>query len=311
MHNTDDQQLQIEQLASRFFRSALELLLGELSLAGRGPQVERLLARLMEDNVLQRGLLGTVREDQLLGVIWAEMHPGRTATLWLPHVIDNDQTLGTRLAISAVDQAFLLGAHVVQALLSPGDVAERRWLETAGLTHAAEMECLVWLPPTVGSNHRSENAAGVLRWEHYHHPDQRSRMEQLLTKTELDSFDCPALAGVRRPADLLDGYLAAGNQSTAHWHFALAGDEGIGCLLLAEHVESDEMELIYMGIAQEHRGRGLGHGLVEMAKQVTQCAGRSRLTTAVDAANLPACAVYAAAGLICYDRREVLMRFRA
>jgi ribosomal protein S18 acetylase RimI-like enzyme len=63
-----------------------------------------------------------------------------------------------------------------------------------------------------------------------------------------------------------------------------------------------------MGVVPEARGQGLGISIVRHAQYLARAAGRERLVLAVDAANEPAIAVYAAAGFVCWDRRSVFLR---
>jgi len=308
MDNSKDQEPSIEVLSAQWQRPALELLLRGLARDSRSCEIERLLVRLADLEALRAGLMGVVQNDQLLGVTWAQIQPGRTATIWPPCIVGSDENLGCRLALAAVEAAFSAGAKVAQAVISPLDAPEARWLEAAGLMPVADMECLVWQTPSGKASPLEETQSDDLQWENYTHPRDRRRLEALLRQTWIGSLDCPALDGLRDPADVLEGYLAAGTSQAKHWCFLCNRGEDAGCLLLAEHSDSDELELVYMGLTPELRGHGHGHVLVQMAQRLTRRAGRSRLTTAVDAANGPARAAYAAAGFICYDRRRVLLR---
>ena len=66
---------------------------------------------------------------------------------------------------------------------------------------------------------------------------------------------------------------------------------------------------LYGGRARKRR-RGLGVAIVRQAQWLTRCAARERLVLGVDSANEPAMKVYAAAGLIAWDRRSVYVRTR-
>ena len=311
MTSAMDQEPPIEVLSAQWQRPALELLLQGLARDSRSCEIERLLVRLADLGTLRAGLVGVVQSDQLLGTAWAQMQPGRTATIWAPCIVGSDDTLGSRLALAAVDAAFSAGAKVAQAIISPLDVVEARWLKAAGLRSVADLEYLVWQTPSGSATSLDEGQYDDLRWEDYTHPSDRRQLEEVLTQTWIRSLDCPALDGLRDPTDVLEGYLAVGHSQARRWQFLCNSNEVAGCLLLADHADSDEMELVYMGLIPGRRGHGYGHALVRMAQQITRSAGRARLTAAVDAANAPARAVYSAAGFICYDRRQVLLRSRA
>jgi len=251
-------------------------------------------------------LLGVIQGSEVRGVSLVHLHPGHVATIWPPSVRWTDDELGERLAVAAADLARHRGAAFAQAQLAVDEVREKTWLEKANLCHVADIECLLWLPLP---SDRSEDVPipSNLSLERYVHPAQRGRLEPLLAQTWIDTLDCTALEGMRNAADALDNYLAAGDSGAEHWYFLRGGGQDAGCLLLAEHRETDEMELVYMGLAPPWRGQGLGHVLTRCAQKLTRRADRACLTTAVDTANLLARAVYQAAGLVACERRQVLL----
>jgi hypothetical protein len=79
-------------------------------------------------------------------------------------------------------------------------------------------------------------------------------------------------------------------------------------LLLADHPDDDQWELVYMGIIPAARGRGWGLQITRHAQWLTGCAARRRLILAVDAANQPAVAMYAAAGFQTWNRRSAFVK---
>jgi ribosomal protein S18 acetylase RimI-like enzyme len=142
----------------------------------------------------------------------------------------------------------------------------------------------------------------------YQATEDRQRLETILSRTYEGTQDCPALGGVRDPSDVVEGYLAVGLSAAAHWHVLQLDGADAGCLLLADHPQTEEFELVYVGLAPPYRGRGLGHQAVRHAQWLARVAGRKRLVLAVDATNAPAQAVYAATGFVRYDRRSVWVR---
>jgi hypothetical protein len=133
-------------------------------------------------------------------------------------------------------------------------------------------------------------------------------MARLVERTYQGSLDCPALDGVRRIADVLEGYRAIGIFDPTRWIIARHREQDIGCLLLADHPRDHQWELVYMGVVPEARGHGWGVAIARHAQWLARQAGRKRLVLAVDAANLPAIAVYAAAGFVTWDHRSVYLR---
>jgi GNAT superfamily N-acetyltransferase len=253
------------------------------------------------------GLLGAWDGDRLLGVVWAQLLPGRTATIWPPRVPSGGDALGRRLAAAAIEVAIAHGARLAQSMTPLHDTVEQRWLAAAGLRPVTEMESLAW-EVTAATKSATAVALNVWRFVLYDPSCDGARMERILEQTCTGSLDCPGLESVRSAAEILQGYRAAGDTEDRHWQFLCRDETDAGCLLLAGQSQSREMELVYMGLAPPWRGRGLGLLLVHQAQDETRRAGYHRLVTAVDAANVPARAAYLSAGFHCWDRRRVLLR---
>jgi hypothetical protein len=255
------------------------------------------------------GLLGVWDGSTLHGVTWAQLLPGRTATIWPPWTCSGDDVLARRLAAAAVDVAAAQGARLAQALVPLNDAATQHCLEAAGLISAADVEYLAWEADGPAS---ADSPADILpapwRVQHYEHPKHRPRMELALEAASVNSLDCPLLAGVRPATEVLDGYLAAGESRADHWFLIHDHRQDAGCLLLTDHAAQDEMELVYMGLALPWRGRGLGHALAQLAQHQTRRSGRRRLVTTVDTANTTARSAYARAKFTCWGSRRVLLR---
>ena len=82
----------------------------------------------------------------------------------------------------------------------------------------------------------------------------------------------------------------------------------VGCLLLADHPEPGNRELVYMGLVPAVRGHGWGSHITQHAQWLARQAGRPRLVLAVDAANGPAIRVYESLGFRAWDRKSVYLR---
>ncbi len=90
----------------------------------------------------------------------------------------------------------------------------------------------------------------------------RRRMQKLLPDTFIDTLDCPALNGLRSADDVLEGFLNGTNfRQVKDWELLQVNGELAGCLLLRLHTIG-LMELVYMGLIPNWRGKGLGEQLV-------------------------------------------------
>jgi GNAT superfamily N-acetyltransferase len=104
---------------------------------------------------------------------------------------------------------------------------------------------------------------------------------------------------------VLAGYRAIGDFDPDRWMIVRKQDADVGLLLLADEPAGNAWELVYMGVVPAARGQGLGVAMIRRAQWLAGQARRSRLTAAVDAANWPAVAAYAAAGFTAWDRRRL------
>ncbi|MBB3208365.1 hypothetical protein FHS27_004193 [Rhodopirellula rubra] len=151
-------------------------------------------------------------------------------------------------------------------------------------------------------------------------PSQREIFEKLVKRTYIDSLDCPPLERFRTVGDIISGYQTAAAYAPDQWyiiHEKNTGDSaphhqdarpGVGCLILAQHPGSSPLddepenpaaviELVYMGIAPEYRGRGYGQQIMQRITEICQRLSAERLILAVDRDNLPAIAAYRAIGM--------------
>jgi ribosomal protein S18 acetylase RimI-like enzyme len=143
-------------------------------------------------------------------------------------------------------------------------------------------------------------------------PSEHQRLYEVLRATQIESRDLPAFRGALAVENLVAGYAETGDAGWTHWRIAVyvqgAATTDVGCLLLADHLEWARLELMYMGLIPTARGRGWGHALVGQAIRLASNLGRAQIIAAVDAANDPAIAVYAAAGFVEQDRKSVWLK---
>jgi ribosomal protein S18 acetylase RimI-like enzyme len=134
-------------------------------------------------------------------------------------------------------------------------------------------------------------------------------LENLVAATYEGSLDCPMLNGKRTVSDVLAGYRAEGQRDESLWQVLREGERPVGCLFMADHPETDSIELLYLGVRPEERGRGLGAAVVQQAIALGRNRGRTVLALSADANNRPAGEIYRSLGFRRLDRREVFLKF--
>jgi ribosomal protein S18 acetylase RimI-like enzyme len=286
--------------------AALEWLLSDWTAPARSAQLLELSALAATP---PHRLLEARRDGVFVGSTFLRFQAGATAFVWTPRTAAvGGDVAATALVRAAGDLAVSAGAAMVQGLTEVVG-PEGGWFAAAGFEHAAD---LVYLCATQDC-FPATAPASELDFEPYT-PACRARLATLVTATYDGTLDCPTLNGRRSPEDVLAGYQATGAFDPSRWLFARHAGRDVGCVLLADHVEGPvpaqpQMELVYMGLVPEARGRGWGRHLARQAQWLARQAGRPRLLLAVDAANAPALAAYTAVGFATLGTRAVWLRF--
>jgi ribosomal protein S18 acetylase RimI-like enzyme len=253
-------------------------------------------------------LIAAYRGDRLCGAVLAQVLVGKAAVVWPPqlaasaHVAIAQQLLDElRLELSELDVC--LGQAVLESPSSAGALA----LETAGYVQAGDLAYLAADAATFPS------APPVLEFGLVAAASSEpERLARVVEVTYRGSLDCPLVDGLRPTAEVLAGYRAVGQHRADWWLIAreqtARGEfRDLGCLLLADHPPQDQVEIVYLGIVPECRGRRWGLALARQAQWLARAAGRSRVVLAVDAANRPAIRAYESAGFVGWDRRSVFI----
>ena len=156
--------------------------------------------------------------------------------------------------------------------------------------------------------------------------ERRLAFTQLVEATYAGTLDCPELARYRTTNETLRGYQTAASFAPDLWFEVLDANSSdntpLGCMILAKHEESHEntqtsdanretesrrdpsarpegpvIEIVYMGLLPETRGKGFGRQLVDQAAQVAVNLGGTRFILGVDQTNRPARDIYNARGM--------------
>jgi mycothiol synthase len=299
--NTSDR-LRIQKASPGEQVEALRLLFSYLSKADCDKQVAKFLAESAHNP--PAGLWVAYRNKRLAAAVLAQIQPGKTAAVSAPRLaVDEPQETARELLARVIADLTREGVQLAQALLETDQGPESDLLRACGFAHASNLLYLVSVDGAFPSSRPGDGLEFAAD-----RGDERQRMARLVERTYQGSLDCPALDRVRSIEDVLDGYRAIGVFDPTRWIIARHREQDIGCLLLADHPRDDQWELVYMGIVPEARGHGWGVAMARHAQWLVRQAGRRRLVLAVDAANSPAIASYAAAGFVAWDHRSVYLR---
>jgi RimJ/RimL family protein N-acetyltransferase len=267
-------------------------------------QVEALLADAQRDPQSLDGLLIARRGQRLVGAIFSQIQPGYAALLWPPRIVPAEpaETLGRLLAASD-ERLVRRQVRIVQCLVPDDSHADDALLTQDNYRHLATLLYLA----SMEKEYPTSAPQGSLVFE----PSNASndeRLRRVVETTYQQTLDCPALNGIRTVEEVLTGYRSAGEFDPRLWFLVTHDGEDVGCLLLSDYPEQENWELIYMGLVPSARGHGWGKQIARQAQWLARQAGRPRLVLAVDAANVPALRMYAAAGFRAWQRRRVFLK---
>ncbi|MEM6366382.1 MAG: GNAT family N-acetyltransferase [Planctomycetota bacterium] len=152
----------------------------------------------------------------------------------------------------------------------------------------------------------------------HHDATAVAQFESIVAGTYVQTLDCPELETMQTPAEILAGYRQSDAYAPKWWMTVREATEPrdaisidgldqsngdtcsvVGCFILACHGDptSPVIELVYMGVLPEHRGRQFGAAMLESIIQLARQHHASRLILAVDRRNQPASRIYLDRGM--------------
>ena len=253
----------------------------------RADQLVRLLVAGEIDPV---GLRVVRRGRTVVGAMMTQLTPGNAASVWPPAGDGGDA-----LAADAVERLRSAGVTHAQCLLDPLEGADPSPLVRSGFRWVTALHFYRRLgtpPPPADDRLRAVPFAQA----------GADLAVGTILATYVGGLDCPELDGVRSADDVRVGYAAAFS-GAAGWLACLGGQPvGVGVLL----PDAYGVELAYLGLIPEARGRGLGAALLN---QALARAGGADVRLSVDARNTPARRLYERAGFEPTVRRDVYLWF--
>ncbi|HWA98431.1 MAG TPA: GNAT family N-acetyltransferase [Pirellulales bacterium] len=250
------------------------------------------------------GCLIEARRDNRLVAVTLAVSQATSGEVWSPRCRpDESPDVAQAVVRGAVAYLAELGCRVVHAT-SPAAMPNNELWRASGFERLATLEYLSSLERDFPTS-PPRTTFGFVPFE----ANQFADLAKLVERTYEATRDCPALGTRRSAAENLADYQAVDGYSPALWSIAVDGSVPIGCVLLmtVDGQGGETLELSYMGLVPEQRGRGHGFELVEHAQWRARQLGKSRLVLAVDCENAPAVAVYRRRGFLEWDRRVAWM----
>ena len=221
--------------------------------------------------------------------------PGRTMMLFAPATPPDphQQSAAKALTQEILRDYYHREIDLAQVLIDPTHLDYRELYRDCGFWELAE---LVYLQRNI--SHRSPFPPTPAGLElHTYSLDLDALFKETILQTYQQSMDCPRLTGLRNVDDIVAGHRATGDFDPLYWFVLTESGQGRGVLLLSRTPRSDAMELVYLGLHPEARGRGLGRWFMQQAIACVGRAGLNRLCLAVDSLNVPALRLYYSFGM--------------
>jgi mycothiol synthase len=222
---------------------------------------------------------------------------GRSAMLFAPPLSEFPEAAGaTQAAIAgALEDARAAGIGIAQAILEPADAAGKTVFAAAGMVRLATLAYMERKPPGSAPAAAEMELPPEYRVEGYRE-ETHGMFREAIERSYEGTLDCPMLAGMRDMEDTIEGHKGVGVFDPGLWSVVLSGERAAGCLLLSEIPQRNGLELVYLGLAPEARGKGIGKRLVKRALAAAVRRHFDVATLAVDAANVAAVRLYKRCG---------------
>lgn len=244
--------------------------------------------------------------EDLRGVVWTQLLPGHTACVWIPPQQGAAGLALLKASSAAIDR---LELPLAQLVVSPEDGYSSEEFQAAGFPLFAQL-VYMYVDLAVGGETGPPAARAELNFVSHAEGDL-ARLGQVIEQTYQGTLDCPGLDGMRSMSQILEGYRSQGRHCPDQWYRVEHEGQDVGALILTEHPDLGNWELIYMGLTPAARGRSWGEEVVRFAISAAARHGAERLVCAVDVANWPAVEMYRRVGFIDWAERIVYARLRA
>jgi mycothiol synthase len=268
--------------------AAVGMILGSPTRPAPAAQVAEFINSAVARKIDVQGIWVAENAGKIVWALLPILNPGKTLLLLTSSEMAATNIPAAHLVKDICAHFAAQGFQLAQVLLESQHHLSRRFFANLGFKEIAE---LIYLQGNIPRNAAAPPLAEHMRWLEYA-PETHAVFADAIMQTYRDSLDCPDLSGLRDIDDVIAGHQATGEFDPAGWQLLLRGDQPLGVFLLSRIPQSDAMELVYLGLAPEARGKGLGLFLMRQVFFLILRAQRRRLSLAVDSKNEPALKLY-------------------
>lgn len=267
------------------------------------------------------GVLGGWRAGRLCGAAFSQYRSDGTVILWPPRTVDEEPPETVRELFNGIAKH----AENIKARIMLMFVEQTQELET-GMFRDCEMRFLSELAYLIAKEEDfpKSRLSGRLEFvpifqrEAAEHetpmPPENlpagifAEYAGLIEATYERTKDFPELSGVCPAGEVLRGYQEDNIFRPEIWFKIRKDGREIGALILGDHERDRYLELTYMGLIPEARGRGFAREVVEFALGTARDLGRQFVLVSVDVRNDSAYHAYINRGFRPWDRKSLYLR---
>jgi len=295
------------------YEAALALLFDRFPANQQQASILDVLRALRGGRITLHGLLTARVEGVITGVILYVLQSDRTAFVWPPATSGDESITATEDALlrEVIRQIEMADAWIGQCLIDCHWRQERQTLDRNGFAHLTDLRFLI---RRLDGNlceplSAAANTGEALETVAYQPGVNDSRFARLIEQTYRETRDCPELEGTRTGEQALASHRMSGDFDPSRWRLFRWRGRDAGVLLMNDHPEQAAWEVVYLGVARDCRGNGLGRRMLAEGLSAARAAQRSAVLLAVDCRNEYAGKVYDDLGFVETDRKAVHLYF--
>ena len=294
-------------------RELLEILLAHLPDELRQPRIDLTLCQCEQESTqdtiphcrTRYEIFHIERNGKMIGGAFSMLRPDGTLLTLQPVVVSMEPETTLRFIYETlIGFAVAEHARLVMLLVDFQQSADEALLDEFGFEKISELLNLnaerVVFPIHCPANRLTFRPYKNEQWD---------KMVTVVEKTYKNTLDFPCLTGLVPVEYILHGYQECHIFDPSLWFFIEFQSQIIGALLLAQIENTEHLELTYLGLTEEFRGKGFSREIVRFSQFIAGQRNDSHLLVAVDSANSPALNTYLHCDFQLHDQKEIHVRF--
>ena len=317
--------LDILPMRADWLREALVLGFVSLGSDERKSRSEMLLQQFAAGKISLEGIFAAKYDGKIVGVIFSQKRDDETILIWPPGTVWEITESGgvepelakiVRFALWDRMNEYIERNRIPIAIVFVEKIenVDESELENAGFNYLSKLQYLVagesTFPMYVGRNSvefvpfANESDPAAID------PVRFYEMVSLVDRTYVETRDFPLLSGISPTAEILHGYQYVGSFRPDLWFFVQIEGKNVGVLILTEQDDGIQLELTYMGLVPESRGKRLSGQIVQYTLWKARQMGRRMVVVSVDAQNESAVKAYKRNGFQSWDDKYLYVRIK-